>query len=637
MRGGSVIELIGGKVLCQSCGAPNSDAQEYCTRCHQKLLVLSGAPSLEEEAEREDAEEGFSLDEHLLERISILEEAVKRTAEMLRQVLETLRRQERSILINQSGLQSLQELLEAKRLLGREEWGDLWQDRMEEEMLALERRDRFVGLRDRIAALYQGERRETFLQHLEDAEYAFYALDTPRSLEALEAAHRLHRDNPELVWFLGETYFNEGDAARALPFFLRLLEADPQHYEGLVYGGVIHHEQGDTARARQLLERSVALYPQAFLPHFALGGIYADAGEWDPAVESLERAVGIDPVPQALYLLGHVLQEMGRPGLAIRRLREAVRRDPGFEQAYHLLGLAYLERGWRQKALEAFRQAQRLNPRKMRYQDVVRYLSGRGGEPLPEVPGEAGEWLARGEKRWQGSDLRGALDCYRRALSLAPQNPTLLMSYGLLCLELDRPREIEAVSRKVLELAPAEMLRATACASLMEALRSESRWAEAQEVGEELLAEGASAFSKTVAHYEMACALAEQVEEEERIGSDADALLAAGLEHARQALDHAPDELVQFPLAALGWIHYKRGDFAQAVDFLSRSGKIGPSSTTFTHLGMALLAAGDEERARRVLAEARSLSGRGEALGAKMMEFMKDSARLLDRVRPRDE
>jgi hypothetical protein len=44
---------------------------------------------------------------------------------------------------------------------------------------------------------------------------------------------------------------------------------------------------------------------------------------------------------------------------------------------------------------------------------------------------------------------------------------------------------------------------------------------------------------------------------------------------------------------------------------------------------MALLAAGDEERARDVLAHARTLSGRGEALGAKMMELMKDSARLL--------
>jgi hypothetical protein len=48
---------------------------------------------------------------------------------------------------------------------------------------------------------------------------------------------------------------------------------------------------------------------------------------------------------------------------------------------------------------------------------------------------------------------------------------------------------------------------------------------------------------------------------------------------------------------------------------------------------MALLASGEEDRARNVLARARSLDGRGEALQEKMMECMKDSTRLLERVR----
>jgi tetratricopeptide (TPR) repeat protein len=215
---------------------------------------------------------------------------------MMRQVLDALRRQERNILINQTGLGSLQELLSQKRVVTREEWGDLWQDRMEEELGALERRDRFVAVRDRIAALYQGDKRETFAQLLEEAEYAFYALDPPRALASLEAAHKLDRDNLELTWFLGETFFNEGAADRALPFFSRLLEADPDHYEGLVYCGVIHHERGESRQAQQLLERAVGLYPEAFLPHFTLGGIYAGRGDRGRAVERLERAVAIDPV-----------------------------------------------------------------------------------------------------------------------------------------------------------------------------------------------------------------------------------------------------------------------------------------------------------------------------------------------------
>jgi len=609
-------------VFCQACGAPNPDEQEYCRLCHQKLLVLSGGPTLGDEAGEEDVEEQFSFDEHLLERISILEEAVKRTAEMMRQVLETLRRQEKSILINQTGLSSLQDLLEKKHLLTREEWSDLWKERMDEELLALERRDRFVGLRERIAALFQGEGREVFLQHLEDAEYAFYALDIGRALEALQAAHALDPGNTELVWFLGETYFNEGDSERAFPFFERVLESDPQHYEGLVYSGVIHHERGDRLQARDLLERAVGLYPHAFLPHFALGGVYADQGALEDAVASLEWAVEIDPVPQALYLLGGAHYELGHSGLAIQRLREAVRRDPAFEDAHHLLGLAYLSRGWSRKALEAFRRAQQLNPRKMRYQDVVRYLTGKGGAPLPPVPDEAGTWFARGEEKLRGDDLRGAFTCYRRALALEPDNPTLLMSYALLCLELDRNQDIETVARRVLELDPGEMLEATACAALIEALRSQGRLAEADRIGRTLLEHAKSAFSRTIAYYELACNVTES-----EGGSD------QALDYARRSLDQAPDELRQFPLAVLGWIHYKRGEYAQAIDFLTRSSELGPSSTTLTHLGMALLASGEEDQARAVLDRAHNLSDRGAALGSKMMQFMKDSARILERVR----
>src|SRR6476659_9399644 len=100
-------------MYCQVCGAPNRDDHEFCVRCHQKLLVLSGAVREEEES----YEEGFSFDEHLLERISILEEAVKRTAETVRQLLGALHKQEKNILINQTGVAALRALLEQKKYI----------------------------------------------------------------------------------------------------------------------------------------------------------------------------------------------------------------------------------------------------------------------------------------------------------------------------------------------------------------------------------------------------------------------------------------------------------------------------------------------------------------------------------------
>ena len=137
-----------------------------------------------------------------------------------------------------------------------------------------------------------------------------------------------------------------------------------------------------------------------------------------------------------------------------------------------------------------------------------------------------------------------------------------------------------------------------------------------------MLGDGNSNFTKSIAYYEMAYNLAEMEED-----------LDEALDFARRSVDLAPDEIKQFPLAALGWVHYKRKEFDRAVDFLSKSSELGPSPTTLTHLGMALLGSGEEDRARSILAHARAIGGRGEALQEKMMECMKDSTRLIERAR----
>ena len=66
------------------------------------------------------------------------------------------------------------------------------------------------------------------------------------------------------------------------------------------------------------------------------------------------------------------------------------------------------------------------------------------------------------------------------------------------------------------------------------------------------------------------------------------------------------------------------------MEFLERSTELERSPTTLTHLGMALLASGNEEQARTVLREARRLGEREVSLQDKMMAFLRDSTRLFE-------
>ncbi|MEE8524099.1 MAG: tetratricopeptide repeat protein, partial [Thermoanaerobaculia bacterium] len=433
-----------------------------------------------------------------------------------------------------------------------------------------------------------------FRSHLDAAEMALLVFDIDAATRELEAAHELDSANHELSFFLAELFFNEGGQKRALIYFRRVLAVKPDHFESLVYSGVLYHDQGRNSRAEELLKRAVALDSEHFLPAFSLGAVYASQGHLAAAAVLLERAVAAEPLPQAHFLLGSCCYEMGKVTVAIRHLREAVRLDPTYEEAHDLLGLAYLDRHWVRKSLAILDQAQRLRPVQLDHRDLRQLLGS--PEPAADEPSES--WLRQAAEALTEGRPREALSCYRRLLAEDPENPALLVAYAITCLDLGRTREIEAVVDRVLGLEPGERLRTSACATLIEALRLEGKYREGNRVGRSLLEDSDSDLAKTVAYFELAFNLAEMDED-----------LDQALSFANRSVELAPEDLRRLPLAALGWVHYKRREFDQSVEMLTRSTALGSSPRSLTQLGMALLAAGKREQARRVLAEARDSRG----------------------------
>src|ERR1700730_16271142 len=219
-------------MYCQVCGLKNSDDEEFCARCNSKLLVLSGVGVVEEPGE---PQEEIPFDEHLLERISTLEDVVKRTAEALKTVLESLGNLQKNLFVAHTGILALQETLQRSGTVRSEEVLDLWETKMDERMQAVEKKDRFLERRDRIVAGFGGEDRDDLLRRLREAEFAILALDAGRGIKILEELSRSDRGNVELGFYLAETYFSGGDLEKAGVFFKKILAVEPNHFESLVY------------------------------------------------------------------------------------------------------------------------------------------------------------------------------------------------------------------------------------------------------------------------------------------------------------------------------------------------------------------------------------------------------------------
>lgn len=610
-------------MICQVCGAGNEIEREFCKKCQSKLLVVSGAGETYEETG--GVEEGVSLDEHLLERVSVLEEIVKRSAETLKMLLDALNRQEKNGFVVQTGLLALKDLLERKGLLVEEELLDLWETRVDHHMAAMEKRERFLERKERMLADFSGERRERFKALLSDAEFAFYALEPEKGVRSLEDAWKLDKSNAELAFFLGETYFNEGETERAGILLNQVLEKAPRHFEALVYAGVLENEAGNTEKGLEHLRRAVTVKPDAFLPHFAMGALLALKGQLAKAEVFLKRAVEIEENSQALSLLGTIAYERGRLSEAIEAFQKAVRLDPDDEDALYQLGLCYLDRGWTQKAAERFQSALELNPNRIEYQEASKLLAPSSGRTLPKVTGEAAD-LSRRAEAAAARDPQKALALYRRALKLDPENPTLMIAYALLCSSVGRTSEAVATTRRVLSREPGEMVAAAAYATLLEALKAEGKFREGNRIAEEMLGVVRSNYAKSIAYFQRATALAE-------MGEDLDGALAA----ADLSLKLSPKEMRQFPLAAKGWVHYKRREFERAIECLRRATDLGATPTGLTHLGLAYLAVGDARAAR--LAFGRAKRGRGGRIPAargglesKMLEQIRRNLQLSEKL-----
>src|SRR5688500_13139211 len=610
-------------MLCQTCSAFNEDDREYCYRCQNKLLVLSGMTAFEEDEVEEYEEEGdLSLDEHLLERVSAIEEIVKRSAETLRSVVDAVQKHARAIFINRAGLMSVKELLEKKNLLSGEEVVELWESKMGEQMLALEKKQRCTERRDRIMSLFRGEQRDPFVALVVEPEGALDAFDPDRRHKALEEAVRLDRDNYALSFFLGETFFNDGNLDRAKSDPERTLEVQPDHSDAAVFYGVLLHERQDLKGAERWLRRAIQISQESFLPYFSLGAIYARKGKLLRAQKFLEKAIQLEAIPQAYYLLGTIFYEKGQLERAIRSFQAALKLDPDYEEAIYHLGLCFLDRNWNRKAIECFQEALELNPNKMEYQQAVKIYEGISGH-VP-VEGAAAQVVTQADALAAEGKYAEALDHYRRAAQEEPDNVNILLPYALLCSHLDMNTEAVAVARRILKHRPAEVVAVAAYTTLVEALRAEGNFKEANHVLEELLRDYTSNYAKSIDYYEKAYNLAEMEEN-----------LDEALESAQLALRYSPKKLKQFPLAALGWVYFKRREFSSAVDFLTKSADIGPTATNLMHLGMALLESGQKDRARAVFRRAKTFKTKGAGLEEKILEQVRSTTKLIDRLHQR--
>jgi len=165
-------------------------------------------------------------------------------------------------------------------------------------------------------------------------------------------------------------WFNKGYNAgvnkeydKAISFFLRVIELNPDNFNTYYNLGKSYGEQGNFPKAIEFYEKSIELDPDYAWAYNDLGFAYYNQGNITKAIQLYEKSLEIDPDNAFIYInLGKAYEDQDNLTKAIELYEKSIELDPDHAMTYNNLGLAYYNQGNITKAIQLYEKAIELDP-----------------------------------------------------------------------------------------------------------------------------------------------------------------------------------------------------------------------------------------------------------------------------------
>jgi len=245
---------VRGKIFCQRCKTGNELGQDLCARCGTRLMLMVETSS----ARFEDRSSAGGMEEHLLERVTAIENNISRLIDKLEQMAELMLKGSRSAYFDHALLETLLNVLTESGVVDRRKLQAAWHERSGSDEALEGSRRRRRELCEAIFKEYKGEEREEFERLVNEGLEEHSKGRESEGVRVLERAADFAGGNIPLDIFLGEHFFQKGRPARARGFFARALVADPENSLLVLLVGLTCADAGDAAPARGTCARASA-------------------------------------------------------------------------------------------------------------------------------------------------------------------------------------------------------------------------------------------------------------------------------------------------------------------------------------------------------------------------------------------
>jgi tetratricopeptide (TPR) repeat protein len=346
---------------CQNCLSWNPGERETCLKCGTRLLILAGDQTWEDEPE--DTDGGEDLEEHLLERITGLEETLRRVETYLETVSDQLGKLERSEVMLRNGLMALVQEMEQNRQLDAHAFSERWEGLVEENLHLISARELFTRYRARILPIARPKSMSQLKRALLETTALLEAADLPGAAQRLGQVLPLDPKNYELIFTAASLHEAAQNFEEAEGLARKAVSLSPRHFEAWMLLAKLLQEMPEHAdQAIEALHQAAELRPEDPEPRMLLAELLLDQDDFQGALEAAQEAVARRKDGETLLLLGQVHLARGESPMAVPCLKEASAYLPGDLHVREALAEAYLQQDERPKAFAILQELLMQNP-----------------------------------------------------------------------------------------------------------------------------------------------------------------------------------------------------------------------------------------------------------------------------------
>jgi len=306
-------------------------------RCGTRLLLVVFPQSLKYDTNYMPS----FYEDHLLERVSLLELRLAQVIEQLAMAYEFISREAKSFQKDHALLQSFFETIQTVNPEFSELLSQNTLELFNEKKANLSVKNKQEQVLTEILAAHDAKQSELFSHLVKEGVKLLQECEEKQAFLNLERAALLSPKNVPFLIFIAEHFFRADRFDSAKNNLEKAFELEPQNPKILLLLGVIYGNEGESEGARKFLSVLVSDKDKAFCANYVWGMLAAFESNWTESLAAFKQSSENLDAAEIQYLIGAVYFQLKKYEIALKHLQTAISLDVKFADAWFMQSIIY--------------------------------------------------------------------------------------------------------------------------------------------------------------------------------------------------------------------------------------------------------------------------------------------------------